>query len=73
MKINVSKENEDITLSLFINGKNEPFNYVSLVNELYKKKEIEEINYSEKIKSREKEEINKLIQKIVIAIKEPEE
>ena len=38
MKINVSKENEDITLSLFINGKNEPFNYVSLVNELYKKK-----------------------------------
>lgn len=25
MKINVSKENEDITLSLFINGKNEPF------------------------------------------------
>ena len=73
MKINVSKENEDITLSLFINGKNEAFNYVSLVNELYKKKEIEEIVYSEKINSWEKEEINKLIQKIVIAIKEPEE
>ena len=47
MKINVKKEKEDIVLSLVINEKEEPFDYVRLVNELYNKKEIEEIIYSD--------------------------
>ena len=37
MQINVKKDNEDIVLSLVINQKEEPFDYVKLVNELYNK------------------------------------
>ena len=64
MKINVKKENEDIVLSLVIDGEEEPFDYVKLVNELYNKKEIEEIVYSDEINDWEKVEIKRLIDKI---------
>ncbi len=70
MKINVKKEKEDIVLSLVINEKEEPFDYVRLVNELYNKKEIEEIIYSDGINDWEKDEINKLIDKINNTVKQ---
>lgn len=70
MKINVKKEKEDIVLSLVINEKEEPFDYVRLVNELYNKKEIEEIIYSDGINDWEKDEINKLIDKIINTVKQ---
>jgi len=73
MKINVKKENEDIVLSLVINEKEESFDYVKLVNELYNKKEIEEIIYSEEINDWEKDEIKKLIDKINDTVKQPDE
>ena len=73
MKINVKKENEDIVLSLVINEKEESFDYVKLVNELYNKKEIEEIIYSEEINDWEKDEIKKLIDKINDTVKQPVE
>lgn len=72
MKINVKKENEDIVLSLVINEKEESFDYVKLVNELYNKKEIEEIIYSEEINDWEKDEIKKLIDKINDTVKQPD-
>ena len=68
MKINVKKEKEDIVLSLVINEKEEPFDYVRLVNELYNKKE--EIIYSDGINDWEKDEINKLIDKINNTVKQ---
>ena len=70
MKINVKKEKEDIVLSLVINEKEEPFDYVRLVNELYNKKEIEETIYSDGINDWEKDEINKLIDKINNTVKQ---
>ncbi len=70
MKINVKKEKEDIVLSLVINEKEETFDYVRLVNELYNKKEIEEIIYSDGINDWEKDEINKLIDKINNTVKQ---
>ena len=73
MKINVKKENEDIVLSLVINEKEESFDYVKLVNELYNKKEIEEIIYSEEINDWEKDEIKKLIDKINDTVKQTDE
>ncbi len=73
MKINVKKEKEDIVLSLIINGAEEPFDYVRLVNELYNKNEIEEINYSNEINDWEKEEIEELIKQINNVIKQPNE
>lgn len=73
MKINVKKENEDIVLSLVINEKEESFDYVKLVNELYNEKEIEEIIYSEEINDWEKDEIKKLIDKINDTVKQPVE
>ena len=73
MKINVKKENEDIVLSLIINGAEEPFDYVRLVNELYNKNEIEKINYSNEINDWEKEEIEELIKQINNVIKQPNE
>ena len=73
MKINVKKENEAIVLSLVINEKEESFDYVKLVNELYNKKEIEEIIYSEEINDWEKDEIKKLIDKINDTVKQPDE
>ena len=72
MKINVKKENEDIVLSLVINEKEESFDYVKLVNELYNKKEIEEIIYSEEINDWEKDEIKKLIDNINDTVKQPD-
>ncbi len=73
MQINVKKDNEDIVLSLVINQKEEPFDYVKLVNELYNKKEIEKIDYSEQINDWEKDEIKKLIDKINDTVKQPDE
>lgn len=73
MKINVKKENEDIVLSLVINEKEEPFDYVKLVNEVYNAKEIEEIVYSDEINDWEKDEIKKLIDKINNTVKQSDE
>ena len=70
MIINVKKEKEDIVLSLIINGTEEPFDYVRLVNELYNKNKIEKINYSNEINEWEKEEIEKLINEINSVIKQ---
>lgn len=73
MKINVKKTSEDIVLSLIIDGNEEPFDYVKLVNELYNKKEIEEIVYSGEINDWEKDEIKKLIDKINDTVKQSDE
>lgn len=73
MKINVLKENEDIILSLTINDKQETFDYVRLVNELYNKEEIEDIIYSDDVNDWEKTEINKLVDQIKTVVKQLEE
>lgn len=73
MKINVKKTSEDIVLSLIIDGNEEPFDYVKLVNELYNKKEIEEIVYSGEINDWEKDEIKILIDKINDTVKQSDE
>ena len=73
MKINVSKENEDIILSLIINDKPETFDYEKLINEIYNKKEIKEIIYSDDVNEWERAQINKMIDKIKNIVKNPEE
>ena len=73
MIINVTKEKEDVVLSLEINEKKESFSYVRLVNELYNKKNIEKIVYSDEINEWEKKEIDKLVEQIKTSIKETNE
>ena len=73
MIINVKKENDDIVLSLTINDKPMPFDYVTLVNALYNKNKIEDIVYSDNINDWEKEEISKLVEQIKTAVKQLEE
>ena len=73
MKINVSKENEDIILSLIINDKPETFDYVKLINEIYNKNKIKEIIYSDDVNEWERAQINKMIDKIKNIVKNPEE
>ena len=73
MIINIEKKEDDISLKMIINGKEEPFDYVSLINKLHGKERIEKINFSDNVDEWEKEEIEKLIDKINAVIKQPNE
>lgn len=73
MIINIEKNEDDISLKMIINGKEEPFDYVTLINELHGKEKIEKINFSDDIDEWEKEEIQKLINKINDVIEQPTE
>ena len=64
MKIKVYKENEDIITKLIKNNKEISFDYVSLINGLYEKDLIDEIDFADDIDDWEQEEIKKLIEDI---------
>ena len=73
MIINIEKNEDDISLKMIINGKEELFDYVTLINELHGKEKIEKNNFSDDIDEWEKEEIQKLINKINDVIDQPTE
>lgn len=73
MTINIEKNEDDISLKMIINGKEEPFDYITLINRLHGKEKIENINFSDEIDEWEKEEIQKLINKINDVIEQPTE
>lgn len=64
MKIKVNKEYDDIITRLVINDKEISFDYVSLINGLYDKDLIEDIEFSDDIDEWEREEIKLLINDI---------
>lgn len=65
MKIRVTKDKEDIITTLVIDDEEVQFDYVALINGLYKNDRIEEpIHFSDDIEQWEREEIQKLISEI---------
>lgn len=64
MKIKISKVDGDISLKIIIDGKELQFDYVTLVNNLYLKNKIEDVDFSDEIDDWEKNEIKKLISEI---------
>lgn len=55
---------QDNKITIEKNDKNVDFDYISFINELYSKEEIEEVIFDETISKEEKEQIEKMIQDI---------
>lgn len=72
MKLKVNKTNDDITTKLIIKEKEEQFDYVTLINNLYLKEKIEDIEYTENVEEWEKEEIKSLVDKINNIVDNPD-
>lgn len=65
MEIMITKDSsENIIIKLKINGIEQEFDYIKLIDNLYNKVEISNVFYDETINDWEKEEIGKLIKKI---------
>lgn len=75
MDIIITKDSsENIIVKLKINGVEQEFDYIKLIDNLYNQMEINNVFYDEMINEWEKEEIGKLIEKIkqISKIKEDE-
>ena len=64
MIIKIFKDNEEITCKISINGKEENFSYISMVDYIYKKNPKIELEFSEDILEEEKNRINNLFNQI---------
>lgn len=64
MIIKIFKDNEEITCKISINGKEENFSYISMVDYIYKKNPKIELEFSEDILEEEKNKINNLFNQI---------
>lgn len=68
MKIKIFKDKEEITCKISINGNEENFSYISMVDYIYKKNPKIELDFSEDILDEEKEKIINLFNQIYMKL-----
>ena len=68
MKIRIFKDKEEITCKISINGNEENFSYISMVDYIYKKNPKIELDFSEDILEEEKEKIINLFDQIYMKL-----
>lgn len=68
MIIKIFKDNEEITCKISLNGKEENFSYISMVDYIYKKNPKIKLEFSEDILEEEKDKIINLFDQIYVKL-----